>query len=713
MVANLLGRKSDAFADLLDGPPADPSAVDPALVQLSRLVQRLSSVPAPAAPFREGLRDQLIAAGTHATVTLHPPDGGSALHAPAGQGAGTTGAGSAAPAGTGAAGSTAGGAAGAGGTAGAAGSGAAGAGAAGTSAAATASAGATAAGGVGGLGAAVGTAVTTVAKTAPLWAKLFIAGTAVAVSGTGVGVSADRALPGDFFYGVKKQVEAVQLDLASGARDKALTQLGIAHARANEIKALIAREHVVPGKPLSAGVAKDIRSALENWAENAGEGTTSLVKQIRALGSAPANALESAKLRRTLDEFTTQQFTQLGTTLADLPTGTVQSLTVSALGYLQRVDRVLGGTTVGLVQALSDQLPVPLASIQGIRGLGTVLHLPAGITGVAQAIPAPPAPLSGGGAAVIPPLAALSSLPGLPVPQLVPKVQLPPLKLPSVTLRPGSLPGVSVPGASLPGVKLPGVTVPGVSLPGVSVPPLRVPTVPLPSLSVPSVVGGLRTALPSAVQSLGGRLLGGATPVPLPTGAVSKTLDDVDKAVGKTVDKGVAGVSKTVGDVGTTVSQTVDGLGGTVSQTVDGVGNAVESLGGDVPGTVKNLGATTGTTVENLGGTVDKSLDGVTKTATGVGETVDETVRDLGRTVEDLGQTVPEVGKAAPDVAKNVPDVGQTVDGVTAPIADPLGSVTGGLTSTSGPSLPLPTTVPALPALPDLGSLGGLGGLGG
>ena len=582
-----------------------------------------------------------------------------------------------------------------------------------------------------------------------------IASTAVAVSGTGVGVSADRALPGDFFYGVKKQVEAVQLDLASGAREKALTQLGIAHARTNEIKSLIAREKVVPGKPLSAGVAKDIRSALENWAENAGEGTTALVKQIRALGSSPANAVESAKLRRTLDEFTTQQFTQLGTTLADLPAGTVLSLTVSALGYLQRVDRVLGGTTVGLVQGLSEQLPVPLSSIRGIRGLGTVLHLPPGITGVAQSIPKPPAPLPGGGAAAIAPLTRLVTLPRLPVPQLIPRVQLPPLKLPTitlptitlptVTLSPGilpgvsvpgaSLPGVSVPGASLPGVKLPGVTVPGVSLPGASVPPIGVPQVPLPSLPVPSTVRDLPQALPSTVQSLEGDLVGRATPVPLPTGAVSKTLDDVNKAVdkgvgdlGKTVDRTTDGVTQAVGDVGATVSQTVDGLGGTVSQTVDGVGKAVESLGGSVrnpvetlgagvEGTVKDLGGTAGETVTDLGGTVDKSLDGVSKTATGVGETVDETVRDLGQAVEDVGQTVPDVSKPVPDVSKPVsdvskpaPGVGQTVEGVTAPIADPLGSVTGGLTSTSGPSLPLPTTVPALPALPDLPELGGLGG---
>ena len=187
VVAGLVGRKADAFAALLDG-TSKAGTADPALANLAKITQRLSSVPQPSPAFKAALRQQLVHAAS--TTAAAGPTAG-ALHVPhprvsPGHGAGA--------------------------------SGAAGSGASGTSSA------------IMGLG-----------KSAPIWIKIFSGIAAATVAGTGVGVGAHRALPGDPFYGIKKQVEAVQLDLASGTADKAKTQLGFAHARINELKQLIKR----------------------------------------------------------------------------------------------------------------------------------------------------------------------------------------------------------------------------------------------------------------------------------------------------------------------------------------------------------------------------------------------------------------------------------------------------------------------------------------
>ncbi|HEX4015837.1 MAG TPA: DUF5667 domain-containing protein, partial [Frankiaceae bacterium] len=216
MVAGLVGRKADAFAALLDG-TGKAGSQDPALAHLAQLTQRLSAVPQPSAAFKSALREQLVHAAAHpasgslSTGALHT----GAVHTvprprvSPGHGAGSGGSGAGGIAGSGASGSS--------------------------------------------------SALMSLGKSAPLWIKLFTGVTAAAVSATGVGVGAHRALPGDPFYGIKKQVEAVQLDLASGAREKATTQLGFAQARINELKQLIKRDHITPNSKLSAAAEGHIR----------------------------------------------------------------------------------------------------------------------------------------------------------------------------------------------------------------------------------------------------------------------------------------------------------------------------------------------------------------------------------------------------------------------------------------------------------------------
>src|SRR5881397_651624 len=65
VVAGLLSRKAEAFAELLDGNEAAGAAKDPALNHLAGLTQRLSAVPGPSAPFRAALRDQLVSAAAN------------------------------------------------------------------------------------------------------------------------------------------------------------------------------------------------------------------------------------------------------------------------------------------------------------------------------------------------------------------------------------------------------------------------------------------------------------------------------------------------------------------------------------------------------------------------------------------------------------------------------------------------------------------------
>jgi hypothetical protein len=559
VVAGLVGRKADAFAALLDG-TTKAGTSDPALANLAKITQRLSSVPQPSPAFKAALRQQLVHAAS-TTAAAGPTVG--ALHVPhprvsPGHGAGA--------------------------------SGAAGSGASGTSSA------------IMGLG-----------KSAPIWIKIFSGIAAATVAGTGVGVGAHRALPGDPFYGIKKQVEAVQLDLASGTADKAKTRLGFAHARVNELKQLIKQDHITPTSKLSSATEGHIRGLLQAWAENAGVATTSLIEEIRGLGSKDATAKLSAELRQLLASFTTNQFGQLGGLLANVPVGPLQSLTVSALGYLQRVDGVLGGSPAALIQ----QLPIPLTAIPNLQAVIPQLNLPLGTVG---SLPNLGSVLSGGsgasGGILIPnPLPSGIASPLANVPKALAS-----LHIPSV------IPTIGVPkiGSSGPtGIALPSPSVTGI----------------LPSDSV--LNGVLKDPL--------GAVLGGGS------------------GTGGSGGSGSSGSSGSTGSGGTGSGGTgaVTGVTGNLGGAVSSVGGAVSSAGGgSVGGVVSNLGGA----VSSAGATVN----GVTN---GVGQAVSGATGGSGSGANTAGGTT--------------------------------STVTGGLSSSSGPALPLPTALPTLPPLPKLPGLGG------
>ncbi len=495
MVAGLVGRKADAFAALLDG-SGKAGTQDPALAHLAQLTQRLSAVPQPSAAFKSALREQLVHAAAHPATASSVA---GALHTvprprvSPGHGAGSGGTGGVA--GTGAGGSS--------------------------------------------------SAIMGLGKSAPLWIKLFTGVTAAAVSATGVGVGAHRALPGDPFYGIKKQVEAVQLDLASGAREKASTQLGFAQARINELKQLIKRDHVTPGSKLSSATEGHIRGLLETWAEDAGVATTSLLQQIRGLGSSSSTAALSAELRKTLATFTSGSFSQIGALLADVPAGPLQSLTVSALGYLQRVDGVLGGNPATLIQ----QLPIPLSAIPNLTNVLPQLNLPAGLASGAS-------------------VPSISSITG---------GTLPTVPLSSALTSPLGKVSKAVTSLTLPS-KIPTVAVPTTGAGGIADP----------TAAVSSLLNGLGGSGGTGSGSGSGSGSNGGGNV---VQGVTKGAGNAVKGVTKGAGSAVTGVTNSVGKAVNGVTGAVTGSGGSnpVSGAVGAVGSTVSGVTGAVSGTVATV----------------------------------------------------------------------------------------------------------------------------
>jgi hypothetical protein len=529
VVAGLVGRKADAFAALLEGKA--PAASDPNLAQLANIASRLSTVPQPTAAFRSTLRDQLMAtaghgaaaphaAAPHAATTQAPATQAPAAHTP------TVPAPRVSPSQLGH----------------------------GVSSGSTA--------GSSGFSSSLTSGLASLGKSAPVWAKVFAGVAAVSVSATGVAVGAVRALPGDVFYGVKKQVEAVQLDLASGAHGKAIAEFGFAQARINELNKLLAREHVVAGQPVSKDTAAHIKDLLENWAENTGVATTSLIQQIQALGSGSSTAARSVELRNQLSSFTSQQFESVGKLLGDMPTSSLQSLTVSALGYLQRVDAVLGHDPAALI----SKLPVSLNSVPGVSKVLPRLVLPSNIptTGGKVVLPGPSALQS-----LVPGVNGLLNgvAPGL-LPTDVPKIALP-----------STGTGIALPSAGT-GIKLPSV---GTVVPSV--------VAQLPSL-VPAL-GSILPALPGVIGQLPGLTYpaapttGQGGPAKNLPGAVQSPASPLGQAPAAV--KSIAGAVKSAGAA----------VGGQLPSAVQSAtGNAGKSVAGAVTGT---LGAITGGIASSAG----------------------------------------------------------------------------------------------------------------
>ncbi len=316
-------KKAEEFARLLDGSSAGGGSSE--LGTLGDLAQRLSAVPQPRAEFASALRSKLM---SEATAAL-PTAGG-------GLGSGTSGAGS--------------------GGAGSGGAGSGGAGSATGSSAASSAGGATGTASGGAAAASTSAASSAVSSvlgsTAPLWAQLAAGAAATTIAISGVSIGASRSLPGDFLYGVKRQFETIQLDLAGGTTDTAVRHLDFARARLNELGDLLSRDGTA-GQPLSADLQKRIQTLLTEWAGETSQGTTVLLNQL----SAAAGDLPD--VRATLVSFTDNQARDLAVLVQQLPDANLQSLTGSAFAYLQRIDTALGNPVdlARLLPSLGLDLP--------------------------------------------------------------------------------------------------------------------------------------------------------------------------------------------------------------------------------------------------------------------------------------------------------------------------------------------------------------------
>jgi hypothetical protein len=246
-------------------------------------------------------------------------------------------------------------------------------------------------------------------------------GLAAVIAITGTGVGAHRSLPGDRLYGLKRTVEGLQTDLASGALGEADALLGHAQTRLAEVRALLERA----GGTLTGDALAQVEKTLGELGTEIRTATDQLLSQARA-GSREA-------------------YDRLQAVVADLSRQLVDLMPQLPAGARSAVAASLATLNVARVQLA--MLPKP----------GTVV-VPPGPTGSVdpRVVPTPPPSV-----VVTPPPSVLPT----------PPVSVDPSKLPTppVSVDPSKLPTppVSVDPSILP------------TEPPVTVNPTVVPTLPI------------------------------------------------------------------------------------------------------------------------------------------------------------------------------------------------------------------------------------------
>jgi hypothetical protein len=197
---------------------------------------------------------------------------------------------------------------------------------------------------------------------------------AVVVGFTGVGIASTRSLPGQPFYGVKRAVESLQLDLADGDTAKGTKHLEFASTRLREVRALASGRSELaagsPGTPLAGGsafggsVSERIRTTLEDFDSETRSGKVLLERAYRRTGKT-----EPLKV---LSTFSTQQQHTLTALLPDLPVGATAAAQ-SSLDLLTSVgttaDQLLA---IGTCSAACDPSGAgPLLPVQPAPSPGT------------------------------------------------------------------------------------------------------------------------------------------------------------------------------------------------------------------------------------------------------------------------------------------------------------------------------------------------------
>ncbi len=241
-------------------------------------------------------------------------------------------------------------------------------------------------------------------------AQLVAGALSVAVAVTGVGVAADRSVPGDAFYGLKRLVERAERGLAGSAEDKAQALSGEASARLAELRLLLA------GGPLDSVELQRVDQLIADV--------------TGALDGALDRLAVGAISQELLDELTTAW-----NSLADLVPALPASAQAGVLGTLAVVNNRLG-TLVDGASPVSGVVPSAPAS---------------------STFPASPRPSTPGAAVTPSPSITPTTLPAPASPSGVPSTPVPvPTAAPSGPTVPTAAPTAPVP---------PGLVVPLPELP--------------------------------------------------------------------------------------------------------------------------------------------------------------------------------------------------------------------------------------------------------
>ena len=334
---------------------------------------------------------------------------------------------------------------------------------------------------------------------------------------TGVAVAGSQSLPGDPFYGVKRQVEAFSLRTADGDVERGTRHLDHAATRLREVGGLVLGRDALTtgalagsgdlasGAALGAPVAERVRQTLADMDIATLRGQELLESAFRS--SSDAGPLQA------LSRFATRQSDGLERLLPSLPLASRErALTSLALvdGVAEDVDGLLAtpvcGPTCDPAAAAPSAPPVlpPVANPLEPSGPGATAAPPCGCE------PAPGRAPSPGGASepATSPGSSAEPVPGSAPTPADPAREPAPTPSPSPTDEPGDpgplpvpVPSTPVPVPPVPSPPLPDVPLPGLPLPGLPLPSLT----PLPSLA------------PLVPQPLA--LLSGLAPAPRPSGS--------------------------------------------------------------------------------------------------------------------------------------------------------------------------------------------------
>jgi hypothetical protein len=176
---------------------------------------------------------------------------------------------------------------------------------------------------------------------------------AAVVSGAGAAAASYRALPGDSLYGLKRQIESVELSLAQGDLNRGRELLEQAEARLGEAERLAASSEI--SEP---GTRADLVATLADMREATEEGTLALTDAYQDTGD--------AEPLRILLDFAAEQQERLRDLMALLDPGLRDAVRplLADLVSVQRAATLLLGTTAA-VAAESDAAHLGQASGDG------------------------------------------------------------------------------------------------------------------------------------------------------------------------------------------------------------------------------------------------------------------------------------------------------------------------------------------------------------